>query len=600
MRWGRQPLTFIVWHSAFGILARWAERAVAGAETSCKEDTEKEFGGNHGRWIGKEWATMLPKRGKALVQKRVGKEPTIAKVEEVATQSMDTYGQQHDDVQITKHGKVQIRVFSDSELFDGGKRQWVLFSQKGCQSVSLHQTLKDCLPTGMTVDYIGDPDATGMCYMVQTGTEEAMKQQLDKCNNILPEDIALESDSKVKIDHDAQHVDNAMLVESEEPIGDDFWGLDRIDDRKMRDHDYSPPATGKGVHVFVADTGVRTTHTDFGGRAFPALEVRKPLKECDEKDTSCAADWEGHGTHSAAIIGGIKSGAAKDAKLYSVKIQTSSDPVPKHDYLQWPASLIVALEWTVIQWSKRPAVFSASYGFSGRHDSLQTAVDAATNQNVVVVVSAGNDNADACAYGPANIPSAITVGAMNKKNQRSGFSNYGKCVDIFAPGEAIVSADVFGDSDSRFNVRSGTSMACPFVSGAASLLLEEHRKSNGAYPAANKVTEMLLAAATVDRLTHVNGSPNRLLYVGGKDIVVTIGRSTSNKKCVTVSEGTHCEQNAGNPGKRVNPGYTTTKFKIYGTWNRICAQRIDWWSGWHFNLKVKCTSRIQTETVGRT
>merc|ERR1711904_626135 len=241
------------------------------------------------------------------------------------------------------------------------------------------------------------------------------------------------------------------------------WGLDRIDDRSGLDNSYDGAANGgNGVHVYVADTGIRTSHTEFGTRAIPTLEVvGNGVVECDG-DANCARDVQGHGTHCAGTIGGAHYGVAKGATIHAVKVLSDSG----YGSFSW---FVEALDWVVTN-GQRPAVFSASLGGPGSIGFVSAAIQSATDAGVIVVVAAGNENDDACSYSPASATAAVTVGATTSSDGRAWYSNYGSCLDIFAPGSQITSAG--HESNSTLATLSGTSMATPHVAGAAALMLQ--------------------------------------------------------------------------------------------------------------------------------
>merc|ERR1719251_821928 len=270
------------------------------------------------------------------------------------------------------------------------------------------------------------------------------------------------------------------------------WGLNRVaaDQRAY---------TGDGSYVFVLDTGVRSTHVEFGGRASSSLDMSEGGVECNG-DLTCAADRQGHGTHCAGTAGGATLGVAPGAQVRSVKVLGDNGS----GSWSWSYS---ALDWLATG-SVRPAVASMSLGGSGVISSMREAVDAAVSAGVTVVVAAGNDNDDACGYSPAHVPSAITVGSTTSTDSRSSFSNYGRCVDMWAPGSSVVSASHTSDSGAKS--LSGTSMACPHVAGGAALVLD----ANPSF-APSKVVSELLSNAQMGAISGLkSGDTNALLFVG--------------------------------------------------------------------------------------
>jgi subtilisin family serine protease len=268
------------------------------------------------------------------------------------------------------------------------------------------------------------------------------------------------------------------------------WGLDRIDqaDRPL-DTLYHFNYTGQGVYAFIIDTGIRADHSEFTGRVRPGF-----TSIVDGNGTN---DCDGHGTHVAGTVGGATWGVAKQVSLTPVRVLdcTGSGTI---------SGVIAGVDW-VANSTTRPAVANMSLG-GGLSSALNAAVAGAVAKGVTMVVAAGNENTDACRSSPASEPSAIAVGASTSADARASFSNFGTCVEIFAPGTSITSA--WNTSSSATAVLNGTSMATPHVTGAAALALEANPAAS---PAA--VATFLTANATANRLSSVGtGSPNRLLY----------------------------------------------------------------------------------------
>merc|ERR1711972_1277385 len=223
-------------------------------------------------------------------------------------------------------------------------------------------------------------------------------------------------------------------------------------------------------------------------------------RECNG-DVSCAADRQGHGTHCAGTAAGESYGVAPSAAVKSVKVLSDQGSG------SWSWSYY-ALDWLATN-PTRPAIASMSLGGSGTQQAMRDAVDGAVNSGVVVVVAGGNSNRDACKFSPAFVPSAITVGSTTSTDTRSSFSNYGACTNIWAPGSNVVSASHTSDTGSKS--LSGTSMACPHVSGAAALILEASPSM-----APSKVLAELQGNAFNDVLSGLRtGDVNKLLNVAG-------------------------------------------------------------------------------------
>ncbi|GIF06094.1 S8 family peptidase [Actinoplanes siamensis] len=269
------------------------------------------------------------------------------------------------------------------------------------------------------------------------------------------------------------------------------WGLDRIDQHvRTLDKKYSYRSAGN-VTAYVIDTGIRTSHRDFGGRASSGWDF--------VGDDRTADDCNGHGTHVAGTIGGATYGVAKDVKLVGVKVLGCDGSGSYSDF-------IAGVDW-VTRNAKLPAVANMSIG-GPRSKALDDAVDRSIAKGVTYAIAAGNDNENACRFSPSDAGNAITVGAVDSADKRASFSNFGSCVDLFAPGVTIKSAG--STSDTGTSVMSGTSMASPHVAGAAALVL-------GAHPAwsPQQVRDDLVGHSGTGLIRNRGiGSPNKVLYTG--------------------------------------------------------------------------------------
>lgn len=267
------------------------------------------------------------------------------------------------------------------------------------------------------------------------------------------------------------------------------WGLDRIDQRERPvNNSYTYGNDGEGVHIYIMDTGIRNSHEEFTGR------IGAGYNAVSNED---AADCNGHGTHVASTAAGTTYGVAKKATIHPVKALGC-------DGTGTGQELVAAINWMQTN-APSGSVVNMSLG-AGKSPYLNSLVAGLVTKGVTAVVAAGNDNQNACNVSPASEASAITVGASTQADGRASFSNFGSCVDIFAPGTQTKAAWYTGDSHTR--ILQGTSMASPHVAGAAALYL---KANSGSTPA--QVKTGLLSAATSGVLSGVNGSPNKLLYV---------------------------------------------------------------------------------------
>ncbi|MGI5260170.1 S8 family peptidase [Streptomyces angustmyceticus] len=273
------------------------------------------------------------------------------------------------------------------------------------------------------------------------------------------------------------------------------WGLDRIDQHALPlDKSYRYPGTAGNVTAYVVDTGVRTSHTQFQGRA--ALGVDEVGDGHDGQD--CA----GHGTHVAGTIGGKDHGVAKGAKLVSVRVLNC-------DGKGSASSIIAAADWITAHAAK-PAVVNMSIN-GPKSSSEDSAIKKSIASGVTWVVSSGNEGKDACANSPGDIAPALVVNNATADDKRRSDSNYGSCTDLFAPGTGINSA--WNTGDTATHTLTGTSMAAPHVTGAAALYLSAHPNASP-----SEVHAALVDNATPGRISGAgSATPNRLLYTGGPD-----------------------------------------------------------------------------------
>ncbi|MEQ1764131.1 MAG: S8 family serine peptidase [Pyrinomonadaceae bacterium] len=294
---------------------------------------------------------------------------------------------------------------------------------------------------------------------------------------------------KLSRDERVAYVEQDSYTTAEAVQSSAVWGLDRIDQRGVPlDTRYTYATDASNVHAYVIDSGIRVSHTAFGGRATSNYDI------INDGNQDCL----GHGTHVAGTIGSSTWGVAKNARLHSVRVMGCASSGTVSD-------LIMGVNWVASNHIK-PAVANISITASGNSSALNNSVNALVNAGVTVVTSAGNFNADACGYSPASASSAITVGATSTADYKATFSNFGSCVDVWAPGISITSAS--NGDDTSYRVMNGTSMSSPHVAGVAALYLAVNPNASPA-----TVSQNIVNSATTGAILNLDSvSPNKMVY----------------------------------------------------------------------------------------
>lgn len=270
----------------------------------------------------------------------------------------------------------------------------------------------------------------------------------------------------------------------------DAWGLDRIDQRSGFDGVYTAGATGSGVTVYIIDTGVRVSHNAFGGRASHGYDF------VDNDGT--ANDCNGHGTHVAGTAAGNWYGVAQGADIVAVRVLAC-------DGLGEPSDIVDGVQWVMNNHSSGPAVINMSIESGRVFSSVNNAVQNAIDAGFPVVTIAGNHDQDASTSSPGSVEDAITVASTDVNDTRANSSNHGSLVDLFAPGEEILSA--WNGSDSDTEVISGTSMAAPHVAGTAAMYLEDNPSATP-----QQIRDFILQYATKNVVSDAQSANDHLLY----------------------------------------------------------------------------------------
>ncbi|MEU1894366.1 S8 family peptidase [Streptomyces pristinaespiralis] len=318
-------------------------------------------------------------------------------------------------------------------------------------------------------------------------------------NNVLSGFSAAMPASKAKslaADPRVAYVEQNSTVRLNDTQSNATWGIDRVDQRNLPlSKTYTYDTTASNVNAYIIDTGIRTSHSEFGGRASVGTDTVGGGQN--------GQDCQGHGTHVAGTVGGKTYGVAKSVNLIAVRVLDCQGSGTT-------AGVIAGIDWVTAN-AKKPAVANMSLGGSASA-SLDDAVKKSIASGVSYSVAAGNGlpilgiPANACNYSPARVPEAITVGATDSSDRRASFSNYGTCLDLFAPGVDITSA--WKDNDTATSTISGTSMATPHTAGVAALYLSAHPTATPA-----QVRDALVNNATTGKVqSPLTGSPNKLLH----------------------------------------------------------------------------------------
>merc|ERR1719499_306366 len=336
---------------------------------------------------------------------------------------------------------------------------------------------------------MGHPDKGGVPFAVVKESEKMLEASLQ----------AQQSNKVAFVEQDAEAEDfvdseEASLVSSSEPS----WGVNAVGTQFASRNGNK----GRGVNVYVLDSGVRVNHVEFGGRAIPFYDATfSPPKVCDRTDTACANDNRGHGSHVAGSVGGATHGVAPESTIWAM--QRGNSLGDGYGCIDW-----------LVQTRQTPAVLQMSWGTASPSSAGRAAVDAAVAAMMTVVVASGNSRQDACIWTFGGFDNVISVESTDSSSSRSSFSNFGPCIDMLAPGSSITAADY--RSDTGLSVKSGTSMASPHVTGGAALILELNPKMNHA-----EVKQELQSNSLKDLIFDAQTDSNYFLWVGGANVPPT-------------------------------------------------------------------------------
>ncbi|GAA1554993.1 hypothetical protein GCM10009827_089760 [Dactylosporangium maewongense] len=425
--------------------------------------------------------------------------------------------------------------------------------------------------------------------------------------------------ARLAADPSVASVSRDVLLHKADTQNNPVWNLDRIDSRGLaRNYQYTYPNTASSVTAYVIDTGLYKEHDEFGGRAswgrnFVDRAVRKiantPANTPEHDAPDNASDCDGHGTHVAGTLGGTTYGVAKQVKIVAVRV------LDCYGY-GFNSEVLNGVEWVTAN-AVKPAVVNMSIGASGIVATQDEAVARSIASGLTYAVAAGNGDDEgnplnACNYSPSRVPAALTVGGSfvysgNGREYPIVWSNYGPCVDIFAPGYDITSAWIYAPSST--NTIGGTSMASPHVAGAAALILQAHPDYTP-----SQVRQALIQSATNGALDMYGNYPpyaasstaNRLLYIRQNDppriaskpvginnqrfgTTEVYGRTTDNKIVYAYRAGSEWSDwsdlggdTQGDPAVLYNPTYGTTEVYARLANNHLAYRYYsNGWSGWN-------------------
>jgi aqualysin 1 len=334
---------------------------------------------------------------------------------------------------------------------------------------------------------VSSPDA--LLRRVQFQRQPVMAQKFTTVLKGFSASMNEEDVQSLRADPDVERVEPDRLVHqlgTETGMG---WALDRIDEHfDPLDGQYAYAATGRGINIYIVDGGIRYSHHEFGGRAHLAFDAFG----------GNGSDCNGHGTGVAGVAAGSVHGVAKGATLWSVKVFPCSGTTTL-------STILAGVDWVTAH-HQSPAVANLSLG-ANNAPILDSAVARSIRSGVTYVVAGGNSGTDACTLSPAKLRTTIAVGASDANDNRPSWSNYGACIALFAPGAYVAAPDY--TSDYAVTNWNGTSVAAPFVAGAAALYLEKHPSARP-----SDVRYAITSNATVNQLASLAGSTNKLLFTG--------------------------------------------------------------------------------------